>query len=139
MQAAGLQATILRASAIHGRAERRLPLIAGAGDAPVQPIAAADVAACVLAALDRPGVHELAGPQTMRWRTLRPARIDRPPAAARPAAAPRARAPRLRDARRPRRAAHLGRGPAATVEMTTPRGTRDAEALGVTPRPLTGR
>src|SRR5215207_4838146 len=67
--AAAMPATLLRASAIHRPGERRPPILAGSGDAPVQPIAAADVAACVLAALDRPGIHELAGPQTMRWRT----------------------------------------------------------------------
>ena len=137
-QAAGLQTTILRASAIHGRAERRLPLVPGAGDPPVQPIAAADVAACVLAALDRPGVHELAGPQTMRWRTFarlaaghRPLRV--PPQLLRPVL----------------RGYETLAGPAAlltwdeaqraTVAMTTPHGTRGAEALGVAPRPLTGR
>jgi len=137
-QAAGLQTTILRVSAIHGRAERRLPLVPGAGDPPVQPIAAADVAACVLAALDRPGVHELAGPQTMRWRTFarlaaghRPLRV--PPQLLRPVL----------------RGYETLAGPAAlltwdeaqraTVAMTTPHGTRGAEALGVVPRPLTGR
>jgi uncharacterized protein YbjT (DUF2867 family) len=137
-QAARLQTTILRASAIHGRAERRLPLVPGAGDPPVQPIAAADVAACVLAALDRPGVHELAGPQTMRWRTFarlaaghRPLRV--PPQLLRPVL----------------RGYETLAGPAAlltwdeaqraTVAMTTPHGTRGAEALGVAPRPLTGR
>jgi uncharacterized protein YbjT (DUF2867 family) len=104
----------------------------------VQPIAAADVAACVLAALDRPGIHELAGPQTMRWRTYarritghRPLRV--PPQLLAPAlrgyetlAGPGARLT-WEEARR------------GTVEMTTPGGTHDAEALGVTPRPLTGR
>ena len=137
-QAAGLQTTILRASAIHGRAERRLPLLPGAGDPPVQPIAAADVAACVLAGLDRPGVHEIAGPQTMRWRTFarlaaghRPLRV--PPQLLRPVL----------------RGYETLAGPAAlltwdeaqraTVAMTTPHGTRGAEALGVAPRPLTGR
>ena len=138
VQAAALQATILRASAIHGRNERRPALIAGTGDAPVQPIAAADVAACVLAALERPGVHELAGPQTMRWRTFarlatghRPLRVPRP---------------LLEPALRGYEALA---GPAAlltwdearrvTVAMTSPQGTRGAEALGVTPRPLRGR
>jgi NADH dehydrogenase len=138
VQVAGLQATILRTSVIHGRAERGVPLLAGSGDEPVQPIAAADVAACVLAALDRPGIHELAGPQTMRWRTFarritghRPLRV--PPQLLAPAlrgyetlAGPGARLT-WEEARR------------MTVEMTTPGGTRDAEALGVTPRPLTGR
>jgi NADH dehydrogenase len=138
VQAAALRTTVLRVSAIHRRGDRRPSLIAGRGDAPVQPIAAADVAACVLAALERPGVHELAGPQTMRWRTFarlatghRALRV--PPALLRPAL----------------RAYETLAGPAAlltwdeaqraTVAMTTARGTRDAEALGVTPRPLTGR
>ncbi len=88
----------------HPRRERPdgAAALAGRGDAPVQPIAAADVAACVLAALERPGVHELAGPQTMRWRTYarllrghRPLRV--PPAAPAPHPA------RLRGRRRARR------------------------------------
>jgi len=137
VRAASMPTTVLRASAIHRPGERRPPVLAGCGDAPVQPIAAADVAACVLAALDRPGIHELAGPQTMRWRTYvrlagghRALRL--PPAVLRPAL----------------RAYEALAGPAAlltwdeaqraTAAMTTPHGTRDAEALGVVPRPLTG-
>ena len=61
-----------RTSAIYAPGESRLPLLAGAGDARVQPICADDVAACVLAALDAAADdhrgYELAGPQELCWR-----------------------------------------------------------------------
>jgi len=137
--ATAMPSAILRSSAIHGPGDRTPPVLAGRGDAPVQPIAAADVAACVLAALERPGVHELAGPHTMHWRTYarvlrghRPLRV--PPALLRPAL----------------RGYAAVAGPAATLTwdeaertsapMTAAGGTAGAEALGVLPRPLlTGR
>jgi NADH dehydrogenase len=136
--ATAMQTTVLRASVIHGPGDRVAPLLAGRGDAPVQPIAAADVAACVLAALERPGVHELAGPQTVRWRTYarllrgtRPLRV--PPALLRPA---------LRGyatVAGPAAALTWDEAERATAPMTAAAGTAGAEALGVTPRPLTAR
>ena len=130
-----MQPTVLRASAIHGPRDRTPCMLAGRGDAPVQPIAAADVAACLLEALARPGVHELAGPDTMRWRTYarllrghRPLRV--PPAVLRPtlrgyaAVAGAAAALTWAEAER------------ATAAMTAAAGTAGAEALGVSPRPL---
>jgi uncharacterized protein YbjT (DUF2867 family) len=133
----GLATETFRCSLIYAPGERRPPLLAGAGDARVQPIAAADVAACLLAALDRPApggaaTHDLAGPLELSWRAFtafaggrRALRV--PPLVLRPAL----------------RAYEALAGPAAlltwdeaaraTAAMTTPRGTADAVALGVTP------
>lgn len=116
--------------------------VAGAGKARFQPIWAEDVADCLVAALERPGTEErtefdLAGPEALSYDELVHAA--------------------LRPAGRNRRLVHvpmpvvrgalraLGRvtGPAAFATpdeaelmeepMVTPRGTADAEALGVTP------
>ena len=135
LAATAMQPTILRASAIHGPADRLPLLLAGRGDPPVQPIAAADVAACVLAALERPGVHELAGPQTMRWRTFarhlrghRPLRV--PPPLLRPALRGYAAVAGTRAA------LTWDEAERSTAAMTAAAGTAGAEALGVLPRPL---
>jgi uncharacterized protein YbjT (DUF2867 family) len=135
---AELATTTFRVSAILVHGEPRLRLLAGPADARVQPIAADDVAACVLAALDRPpdghDEHELAGPEELSWRAFAALAAGRrvavlPPAVLRPAL----------------RAYEALTGPAAlltwdeaartTAALTTPRGTADAIALGVTPRP----
>ena len=134
---AALATTTCRCSLIYAPGERRAPLLPGAGDARVQPIAAADVASCLLAVLERPHdgarAYELAGPQELSWRAFvalaagrRAARV--PPAVLRPTL----------------RAYEALAGPAAlltwdeaaraTAGMTTPRGTADALALGVAPR-----
>jgi uncharacterized protein YbjT (DUF2867 family) len=103
----------------------------------VQPICAADVASCLLAVLDheRDGHerHELAGPYELSWRGFAALAaggrvLTVPPRALRPAL----------------RAYEALTGPAALVtwdeaaraaaDMTTPRGTADAIALGVAPR-----
>lgn len=134
---AALATTTFRVSAIHGHGDRRPALLAGRGDARVQPIGADDVAACILAALDRPAAghvtYELAGPQEMSWRAF----------AARAAGH---RVPRVPPGllRRTLRAYEALTGPAALLTwdeaaraiapLTTPRGTADAVALGVTPR-----
>jgi uncharacterized protein YbjT (DUF2867 family) len=115
--------------------------MAGRGDARVQPIWAEDVAACAIAALARPPARfELAGPETM---TVRHAL----------ALALRARGHERRllpvplSVLRPvLRAYQALAGPTALVTweevlqqaitMTTPRGTADAEALGVRPRAM---
>jgi uncharacterized protein YbjT (DUF2867 family) len=133
---AAMATVTFRASAIYAPGER-LPLLAGAGEARIQPICAADVAACVLAALDgAPAGHrhyELAGPDELTWRAFATLAAGRrvplvPPAVLRPAL----------------RAYEALTGPAAlltwdevaraTAAMTTPRGTADAIALGVQPR-----
>jgi NADH dehydrogenase len=134
---AAMATVTFQASAIFVPGETRLPLLAGPGDAPVQPISADDVAACVLAVLDRPAAgherHELAGPQELSWRRFAALAAGRrvpvvPPALLRPAL----------------RAYEALTGPAAlltwdeaaraTAALTTPRGTAGAVALGVTPR-----
>jgi NADH dehydrogenase len=147
-----LEITTLACSLAYARGDRRasrldrlalLPAVplAGRGDARVQPIWAGDVAACALAALERPpGRFELAGPETLTERQVvtrvlqargrRRRLVPVPLALLRPAL----------------RAHTAVAGPAAlitweellqlAVPMTTPRGTADAEALGVTPRPM---
>src|SRR5436190_12913110 len=117
--------------------------ISGSGDALYQPIWADDAAACVEAALgggDRRDRYELAGPETLSYDDM--ARVT------------------LYALRRRRRLLHLplplvraglwslektmGQSAFATwqeaelmeIPMVTPRGTEDAEALGVKPRPM---
>jgi uncharacterized protein YbjT (DUF2867 family) len=136
VQDAAMATVTFRSSAIYAPGESRLPLLAGASDAPIQPICGADVAACVLAVLDGSGAehetYELAGPEELTWRRFATLVTGRrvpaiPPTVLRPAL----------------RAYEALTGPAAlltwdeaaraTARMTTPRGTEDAEALGVTP------
>jgi uncharacterized protein YbjT (DUF2867 family) len=138
VEEAAMATVTFRSSAIYVAGESRLPLLAGAGDALIQPICAADVAACVLAVLDgAPTDHrdyELAGPVELSWRRFAALATGRrvplvPPGVLRPAL----------------RAYEALTGPAAlltwdeaaraTAGMTTPRGTADALALGVEPRP----
>jgi uncharacterized protein YbjT (DUF2867 family) len=135
---AAMATVTLRASAIYAPGEARPRVLPGAGDARIQPICAADVAACVLAALDGSAdghrTYELAGPEELSWRRFAALTAGRrvprlPPALLRPAL----------------RAYEALIGPAApltwdeaaraTAAMTTPRGAADAVALGVTPRP----
>jgi uncharacterized protein YbjT (DUF2867 family) len=136
---AAIATTTFRVSAIYVPGETRLPLLAGRGDAHVQPIRADDVAACILAALDRPADghagYDLAGPQELSWRRFATMNAGHrvpalPPAVLRPVL----------------RAYEALTGPAAlltwdeaaaaTAALVTPRGTADAVALGVTPRGL---
>jgi uncharacterized protein YbjT (DUF2867 family) len=137
VEAAAMATVTFRASAIYAPGDARLPLLAGAGEARIQPICAADVAACVLSALDAPPAehrdYELAGPQELTWRRFATLAAGRrvplvPPAVLRPVL----------------HAYEALTGPAAlltwdeaaraTAAMTTPRGTADAVALGVAPR-----
>jgi uncharacterized protein YbjT (DUF2867 family) len=137
VQDAAMATVTFRSSAIYMPGESRLPLLAGASDASIQPICGADVAACVLAVLDGSGAehetYELAGPEELTWRRFATLLTGRrvpaiPPAVLRPAL----------------RAYEALTGPAAlltwdeaaraTATMTTPRGTDDVVALGVTPR-----
>src|SRR4051794_27952150 len=117
--------------------------VAGSGQARYQPIWARDVAQCVVAALDSPDArsrYDLAGPQTLSYDEMSDL------------------VSRL--AGRPRPLVHIplpvvrwglialrrlfGEAVFATweeaelmeVPMTTPRGTADAEALGVKPKPM---
>jgi NADH dehydrogenase len=134
---AALATTTFRASAIHAPGDKRPALLAGRGDARVQPISADDVAACILAALERPPAghvaYDLAGPQELSWRRFAALAAGHrvplvPPALLRPVL----------------RAYEALTGPAAlltwdeaartSAPLTTPRGIADAVALGVTPR-----
>ncbi len=151
---AGLRTTIFAPSLVYAPGDRRivrlerlalLPVVpmVGRGRARSQPIWADDVADCVLAVLDGEAPappharHELAGPQTLSHRDV----VELV----------------LRAARRPRRLVPVPQallrpllrgyetmtGPAAiatweeaellAVSMLSPRGTADAEALGVRP------
>ena len=116
--------------------------IAGRGNARFQPIWAEDVADCIVAALERPGTEprsefDLAGPESLSYdelvrQALRHTGRERPLL----------HVP-MPVVRRSLRALARLTGPAAfaTAEeaelmeepMVTPRGTADAEALGVTP------
>jgi uncharacterized protein YbjT (DUF2867 family) len=135
--AAAIATATFASSLIYARGESRVRLLAGPADARVQPISAADVAACLLAVLDRPPAgherHELAGPQEMTWRAFAALAsagrvLTVPSAALRPALL----------------AYEALTGPAALLTwdeaaraaagMTTARGTADANALGVSPR-----
>ena len=127
-----------------------LPLVPlpGRGRALYQPIWAQDVADCVMAALKRgPGVggerherFELAGPETLSHEAIvrlalesfgRPRPLVKVPAGA------------VRQVLRLGEAVFGGRVPVTwdeaellEVSLTTPRGTRDAERLGVTPQAM---
>jgi uncharacterized protein YbjT (DUF2867 family) len=147
---ADVEVTTLACSLVYAPGDRRLARLdrlallpavplAGRGGARVQPIWAEDVAECALAALRRPpGRFELAGPDTLTERQVVELAL-------------RARGRRRRllpiplAALRPALRAHAAlAGPTAVasweevlqlaVPMTTPRGTADAESLGVTPR-----
>jgi uncharacterized protein YbjT (DUF2867 family) len=149
---ADLEVTTLACSLVHGPGDRRLARLdrlavlpavplPGRADTPVQPIWAEDVAACAIAALERPPARfELAGPETMPVREalarfLRARGHDR-----RLVPVP---LPLLRTLLHANQALA---GPTALVTweealqlaipMTTPHGTRDAESLGVQPAPL---
>jgi uncharacterized protein YbjT (DUF2867 family) len=107
----------------------------------VQPIWVVDVAACVVAALDRPpGRFELAGPDTMPIRDALALEL-------RARGHDRRIVPVPLPVLRPLLRAHQAlAGPTALVTweealqlaipMTTARGTTDAEALGVRPRAM---
>jgi NADH dehydrogenase len=153
---AALRTTTFAPSLVYSPGDRRLARIdrlawlpavplAGLGRARTQPIWADDVADCVIAALDRPAPeaharYELAGPDLLSHRqvveiALRAARRRR-----RLVPVP---APVLRPLLR---AYETLTGPAAlatwdeaellSVTMRSERGTADAEALGVSPKPL---
>lgn len=150
LEDAALEVTTLACSLLYGAQDRRLATlerlallpavpIPGRGGARVQPLWVEDAAACALAALERPpGRHELAGPDelterevlalVLRARGHRRRLLPVPLAVLRPLL----------------RAYEAATGPAAlvtweevlglAVPLTTPRGTADAEALGVRPR-----
>jgi uncharacterized protein YbjT (DUF2867 family) len=154
---AALRTTTFAPSLVYAPGDRRLARLeklawlpavplAGRGTARTQPIWAEDVADCVLAALDRPGEapsharFELAGPNVLTHREVveialhaagrRRRLLPLPPLVLRPLL----------------RGYETLTGPAAlatwdeaellAVTMRTPRGTADAESLGVRPQAL---
>ncbi len=119
--------------------------VSGNGQARFQPIWAADAARCTVAALERdegaapgPERYELAGPETLTYDEMSDL-VSR--AAGRPRPLLHLPLPLVRSGLIALRAL-VGEAVFATweeaelmeVSMTTPRGTADAEALGVTPR-----
>ncbi|HWK30264.1 MAG TPA: NAD(P)H-binding protein [Solirubrobacter sp.] len=149
LAAAAIPVTTLAHSLVYAPGDRHLrwlerlgylpavPL-AGAGTARTQPIYAEDAADCLISALERaPGRFELAGPQTLTQREFVQLVLTR---RRRTVPTPR------RGLRAALRAQELLAGAAApiawddaqllTVDMLTARGTADAEALGVSPRPV---
>jgi len=154
---AALRTTTFAPSLVYAPGDRRLARLerlawlpavplAGRGRASTQPIWAEDVADCVLAALERPGNaashdrFELAGPDVLTHREVVEAALRAAHRRRRLVPVP---APLLRPALR---AYETLTGPAALatwdeaellgVTMRTPRGTADAESLGVRPRAL---
>lgn len=150
--AADLRTTTLRCSLVYAPGEdpltrlARLPAVplAGLGRGTVQPIHADDVARAVLGAVDRPldgaprhAIADIAGPETLTHRQLaerllrgRRRIVPVPLWALRPG---------LRGLEAMTGAAAIATWDEAgfrAATMTTPHGTRDAEALGVRPRPL---
>jgi NADH dehydrogenase len=152
---AALRTTTFAPSLVYAPGDRRiarlerlawLPAVplAGRGRARTQPIWAEDVADCVLTALERPGEsgarYELAGPDVLTQREVVEVVLRAAHRRRRLLPLP---APLLRPLLRGYEALT---GPAAlatwdeaellAVTMRTPRGTADAEALGVQPRAL---
>jgi uncharacterized protein YbjT (DUF2867 family) len=118
--------------------------VSGSGRALFQPIWAEDVADCVVASLDgdgaAPGGVELAGPETLSYddivrTSLRPLRRSRPLLHV-PLPVVRASLRGLERAIGPSVFATWEEAELMEEPMTTPRGTADAEALGVRPLPM---
>jgi NADH dehydrogenase len=150
--ASALQTTVFAPSLAYGPDDRwitlqkrlsRLPLIpvAGRGKARFQPIAAADVARCVLGSLDRDGGRfELAGPEELTYDEIARA-IARSVGRRRPIVHVPLRLVRrslllLRALSGPKVFATWDEAELMEISMVTPRGTADAEALGVVPRTM---
>jgi uncharacterized protein YbjT (DUF2867 family) len=118
--------------------------VSGRGRALYQPIWAADVADCIVAALERPADgarrYELAGPQTLSHQEIVEIMLR---AAGRPRPTVNVPIPIVSRALRVVEALMKSRAPATwdevellEVSMTTRAGTADAETLGVTPRAM---
>jgi NADH dehydrogenase len=154
---AALRTTTLAPSLVYAPGDRRLARLerlawlpavplAGRGRAQTQPIWADDVADCVLAALDRDAEErsharfELAGPDLLTHREVVEVALRAAHRRRRLLPLP---APLLRPLLRgyetltgPAALATWDEAELLAVTMRTPRGTADAEALGVHPRPL---
>jgi NADH dehydrogenase len=117
--------------------------ISGSGRALFQPIWSHDVADCVMAALERPAGgerYELSGPETLSYDeiveiVLRAAGRPRPLVHV-PLAVVSRSLRTLEALMRSKAFATWDEAELMEVTMTTARGTADAQALGVTPRPI---
>ena len=115
--------------------------ISGSGDSAFQPIWAHDVAACTVEALARnggPARYELAGPETLTYdeiaRLIARASGRERPLVHVPLSFVRAGLKSLHRVFRDASFATWEEAELMEIPMTTPRGTADAEALGVTPK-----
>jgi NADH dehydrogenase len=155
IERSGLETTIFSPSIIYTPGDPWLTLlerfaylpavpISGSGRALYQPIWAEDVADCVVSALMRSGprrqAYELAGPDTLSYDdivrvTLRPTGRRRPLLHV-PLPAVKGSLKLLRRLVGPKVFATWEEAELFEEPMTTPRGTADAEALGVRPRPM---
>src|SRR3954454_15356422 len=117
--------------------------VSGRGEARYQPIWAEDVAACVVNALERDerdGYYELAGPEELTHTDIIRLAME---AAGRHRPLLHVPTPIVSRTLRAVQALMKSKAPAVwdeaelmEVSLTTPRGTADAEALGVRPRPM---
>jgi NADH dehydrogenase len=117
--------------------------ISGSGRALFQPIWAQDVADCVMAALERPDGakrFELSGPETLSYDAIAEIvlrAVGRPRPLVHVPLGVVSRSLRTLEAlMRSRAFATWDEAELMEVTMTSPRGTADAEALGVTPRAM---
>ena len=150
--ASPLQTTVFAPSIAYGpddhwiRIQKRLAMlplipIPGRGRARFQPIAAADVARCVLESLNRDGGRfELAGPQELSYdeiaRLIAQSVGRNPHTIHIPLPVVRRGLRFLQRLSGPRVFATWDEAELMEISMTTPRGTTDARALGVDPRSI---
>jgi uncharacterized protein YbjT (DUF2867 family) len=149
-----LRTTIFAPSIVYSPSDRYVQLVGrlsllplmpvpGSGSALYQPIWAEDAADCVVGALrrgDGDGRYELAGPETLSHEKM-VALITRAAGRERPRV--KVPSPVVRATLRTAEALMKSKAPATwdeaellEVSMTSRKGTADAEALGVTPRPM---
>jgi uncharacterized protein YbjT (DUF2867 family) len=156
VRASGLRHTVFAPSLVFSRGDRHLALlerlsllpvvpVPGRGRALFQPVWAEDVAACVMAVLDRDGDtraarHELAGPETLDHVAIADTVLR---AAGRPRPLLPVPGPLTKAGLRTFETLMKSKAPATwdeaellQVSMTSRHGTADAEALGVTPSPM---
>ena len=153
VRASPLHTTIFAPSIIYDRDDpwvtimRRLALlpvlpISGSGQARYQPIWAQDVARCVVASLDAgaSGRHELAGPETLSYeqmaRLIASAAGRQRPVVHVPLPIVRSGLIWLRRLFGETAFATWEEAELMEIPMVTPRGTADAQALGVDPAPM---
>ena len=151
VEASPLETTIFSPSIVYAPGDPWLTLlerfsylpaipVSGSGRALYQPIWAEDVADCVVAALMASGprrrAFELAGPETLSYDEIVRTASPRRPLAHMPLPVVRASLRLLRKLGGPKVFATWEEAELMEEPMTTSRGTADAEALGVRPRPM---